>query len=90
MREIIKYTIVAGLIVFTCYISYNKGNNAGIDYGMQKGFDFTIDTVRKMMQRHIKDTNSVGEIHFCSKTDTVIYWISNKTVIDPKKKKLGL
>lgn len=90
MREIIKYTIVAGLIVSMCYISYDKGEkagqSAGIEYGMQKGFDFTIDTINKMMDHHVKDTNSVGCVYFCSKTDTVSYYFSNKTVITPEKK----
>ena len=72
-------TLVLALLPFILIGVYFLGENNGYEKGGEAGFNIAIDTLNKILDTKI-DSNDVNKITTVFKSDTNVYYISNKVL----------
>ncbi len=77
-------TVIMIAIIFIGFgvMSTKRGYEIGIQKGLNKGIDITLDTVNAMLNKQLKSDTSVTILSLeLRKKDTVHYFLSRKTLL---------
>lgn len=69
--------LAAGVIII---VSFFIGYKDGYKQGTYNGAGFALDTVQKIMRKHIASDTTVAKLHMIN-PDTVVYYLSRKTAL---------
>lgn len=80
------FIVIIGLLYLNNHLSqergYKKGYELGVQVGVEVGISKALDTIQRIIDKQMDNDTLVSKIGFVKKTDTAVYNLSTKTLLN--------